>query len=321
MASAAAHLDTRVFSGLPTVSLTLAPLGVPLDVELVGSGDARMLAAACRQWDGTPNSTARLGLRIEAGDDEAEAGVVRITIDDAVMHVRGGGVEAAADPASRRAQGRLPARYLASPDLLRSEVLDPLVLYLLGRTDRAPVHASSFVTGDLAVLLAGPSGSGKSCLALAAAASGFPVLSEDIVYVQLCPELRVWGWPGPAHVLPANAPRGQGPFPTRLRNGKVKLAVPLAGTGDRAAASAPRAAFCLLRRGEAVSLDRLSPDEAMQGLAHLEPGFDVMAGEVRAAQAALTGNGAWQLTLSADPAEAIRFVVANIARLRDASVP
>jgi len=319
MASAATRFDTGAPSRPLTASLTLAPLGVPLDVEFVGSDEAEMLAAARLRWEGAPPCSAtRLYLRIEVCDDSEEAGPIRITVDDALMHVRGSGVEGSADPVTGRAACRVPSRYLASPDLLRSEILDPLVLHLLNRNDRAPVHASCFLAGGLAVLLAGPSGSGKSCLALAADAAGFPVLSEDVAYVQLRPHLRVWGWPGPVHLLPASAPLGRS-FPTRVRNGKSKLAVPLGAVGP-AALSQARAVFCVLKRGDAVSLEPLLPEAAMQRLARLEPGFDTVAREVRAAHGALTRNGAWQLTLSADPAEAIRFVAANLARLCDAAV-
>lgn len=300
--------------------LMLAPLGIPLEVELVGWDDAGKLAAACRQWRGAPTCSApHLRLRLQADGDLDEDAAVRITIEDGVMYLRGGGVAGTAEPNSGLANCRVPMRYLGSPDLLRSEILEPLVLYLLGRNDRAPVHASCFVAGDLAVLLSGPSGSGKSCLALAADAAGFAVLSEDIVYVQLRPQPKVWGWAGPAHLLPANAPRDR-TFATRVRNGKSKLAVPLGAAGS-AVASPSQAVFCLLARGEAVAIERLQPDDALRGLERLEPGFDVMAEEVRAAHAALTRKGAWRLTLSADPDEAIRCLVANLAKLRETAVP
>jgi hypothetical protein len=55
----------------------------------------------------------------------------------------------------------------------------------------------------------------------------------------------------------------------------------------------------------------------MRALARLEPGFDVMPHEVHAAHAALTRQGAWRLTLSADPVEAIRCLTANLAMLRE----
>lgn len=318
MASAAAHRST---SAPATVSLMLAPLGIPLAVELLGSDNLDGLVAACRRWHGVPTHAApRLQLHVDASGAPDDGSEVRITIEDKVMRLRGGGVDGTADPVSGQAMCRVPIRYLASPDVLRCEILEPLVLYLLGRNDRAPVHASCFVAGDLAVLLSGPSGSGKSCLALAAHAAGFPVLSEDIVYVQRRPRLQVWGWPGPVHLLPANAPQGRA-FAPRVRNGKTKLAVPLGEPVGLTAKSATRAVLCLLERGDAVGLERIAPGEARHRPAPLEPGFDVMAEEVRAAHAALTRNGAWRLTLSADPGEAIRFLAANLARLRAAAAP
>ena len=319
MASAAPHTFGVRCPSAPAAALTLAPLGVPLAVELVGADNRDLLAAACRQWHGVATcSSPRLRLRIEAGGERADRTAVRISVEGGVMHLRGGAA-GSADPVSGEAACHVPMRYLASPDLLRAEVLEPLVLYLLGRNGRAPVHASCFVADGLAVLLSGPSGSGKSCLALAAHAAGFPVLSEDIAYVQVDPQLRVWGWPGPVHLLPANAPH-DGAFPQRVRNGKTKLAVPLGAAGSTAM-SASRAVFCLLERGNAVALERLAPEAAAHRLDRLEPGFDVMASEVRAAHAALTRNGAWRVTLSADPDEAIRFIAANLATLRAATVP
>jgi hypothetical protein len=240
--------------------------------------------------------------------------------DGSVLSLRGEGAEGFADSATGRAGCHLSADYLGSPDALRAEVIEPLVLYLVCRSDRVPVHASAFCVGDLAVLLAGPSGSGKSCLALAADAVGLAALSEDTTYLQFRPGFRAWGWSGPAHVLPANAPVGA-VFPTRRRNGTTKYAVPLASGSCIEGGSASRAVLCILTRGDRVSLERLSAAEAMRQLEPLEPGFDLMADEVCRAHAALARKGAWQLTLSRDPGEAIRCLIANMPRLAELSVP
>jgi hypothetical protein len=75
--------------------------------------------------------------------------------------------------------------------------------------------------------------------------------------------------------------------------------------------------LCILRHGTALALEPLSQDQALRRLAPLEEGFDRVAAAVHEAHGVLTARGAWQLTLSADPAEAIRFLVANLARLSE----
>src|SRR5687767_13179438 len=99
MASAATPcFGTRSLSGPAPSLLTLAPLGIPLVVELAGSDDLDMLAAACRRWHGVPTClTPRLHLRIQASGEPEDDGAIGITVEDRVMRLRGGGVEGAAD--------------------------------------------------------------------------------------------------------------------------------------------------------------------------------------------------------------------------------
>jgi hypothetical protein len=241
-------------------------------------------------------------------------------IDGPVFRLHGPGVAGFADGVAGQAGCRISADYLDAPDALYAEILEPLVLYLVCRSDRVPVHASAVRFGELAVLLAGASGSGKSCLALAADSAGLAVMSDDTTYLQSRPRFRVWGWPGPAHVLPANAPVGI-ELRSRWRNGKIKYAVPLTSDAGVAALSVRKAVLCVLERGDRVALERLSSLDAMRRLEPLEPGFELMAEEIRCAHAALAAKGAWQLTLSRDPAEAIRLLSANLSRLAEAAAP
>lgn len=112
---------------------------------------------------------------------------------------RAPGAEGEADAERRSASCAVAAHSLSAPDRLREDVLEPLVLFLITRHQRTPVHASSFVAQGLAIVLAGPSGTGKSCLARAADEAGFQVLSDDTVYLQREPRLKVWGHPEAAH--------------------------------------------------------------------------------------------------------------------------
>jgi hypothetical protein len=72
---------------------------------------------------------------------------------------------------------------------------------------------------------------------------------------------------------------------------------------------AGRAALFLLERGDRAALHPISPDQAVERMmALLEPGFDHFREQLPAAIRAVAAGGAWRLTLSADPAEALRLL-------------
>src|SRR4029079_16036214 len=87
----------------------------------------------------------------------------------------------------------------------RYGMIEALTFMLASDLDRHPLHAAVVVRNGSALLLHGASGTGKSTLAYAAARAGLRSLSEEVVYLQLEPEFRVWGLPGRLH-LPGDAP-------------------------------------------------------------------------------------------------------------------
>ena len=191
-------------------------------------------------------------------------------------------------------------------------MLDPLLLFLVARRGRTPLHAAGFIADGLAVLLAGPSGAGKSCLTLAAHRAGFAPLSDDMVFVEHGARPGIWGLPGAAHLFAEDAPAGD--HVIRLRNGKHKKAIALGG--ERAPRRAGDAVLCLLRFGETVAIEPVDPVEAMRACAVLEPGFDLLGDQIAVAVAALARRGVWRLTLSDRPDEAIALVAAHLPLLR-----
>lgn len=301
-------------------TLRLAPLDVPLRIECVRVEPAA-IAAACGDWDGCADGlSVPLRLRIKPSTALSGIGEVAIHADSSRMVLRGPGVIGRAEVGHGFADCAISAEYLENPAALRQEVLDPLVLMLLTRRDRTPLHAAAFIADGLAILLAGRSGAGKSCLARAADAAGFQVLSEDTVYVQLAPRLTVWGWPVATHLLPRDAPDPSGP--TRLRGGTVKHVVPLR-SASRCAIACNRAVLCLLshaREGE-LALGPIPATEAEDRLWPLDEGFDLLPGPIAKALARLAANGAWDLRLSADPAAAVRLLVASLPRLGERRQP
>ena len=253
---------------------------------------------------------------MEASVDDEGTGGSRIEhepvieVDGPSLRLRGRGVSAVADVVSQRAV------CIADDDLLRdsarvaAELLDPVLLFLLTRRGRVPIHAAGVLVGDTAVVLAGRSGVGKSTLSLAALEAGLPILSDDAVYVQLEPSSRVWGYPRPirldeggrtlAHLYERQ--RGSGAPPAShvgmaVRKGKAKAAL-LPPVGSFAL-GAERGALCLLVRGNEAAIRPIGTDEALSRMrSTIDPGFDHFLDELPAAVGALAEGGCWELAVS-----------------------
>jgi len=289
------------------------PLGIPLEVETNEPELITAVAEACRGWEDDADSTARpLYLNLVLDHHPSEMGEPEIRVEGQYLTIEGGGIRASADADNGHAWSRISASHLLDHDRLRRTLLDPVILFLVTRRGRAPIHAAGFLAGDLAILLAGPAGAGKSCLALAAHQAGFGLLSDDTVYISPAPALRIWGIPSPIHLFAEDAPiSGRGL--ARFRNGKLKHAVPV-----RRAQRPPfarRAAFCVLDFGTSATLRKIDQVEALRHCGPLEAGFDLLRDPIEAALERLTRNGAWRLTLSPRPAEAIALLADNLSAL------
>lgn len=287
-------------------------MGIRTVFEADDPGLLAAARAAYAAWAGLPaaDDQAPLRIRLALGPESADRREADVRVDGARLTIDAPGVQGGADAARREAWCTVPPALAADPERLAAEVLDTLVLFLLTRAGRIPVHAAGVMVGGRAVVLAGPSGTGKSTLALAALRAGLPVLSDDTVYVQLAPRLRVWGLPRPIHVFPHDfshdAPAGAGGS-LRLRSGRWKAAVVPDDAGH--ARMAEHAVLCLLERGDRVALHPIDAGYAVERMAALvEPGFDHFRDRLPAAVRALAAGGAWRLTLSADPGEAIRVL-------------
>jgi hypothetical protein len=200
-----------------------------------------------------------------------------------------------------------------TPDLLddepslRHSVIECLGFLLASYRDRTPIHAAGVVRDGRALLLAGQSTSGKSTLCYACVRAGFGLLSEDTVCVSLARGMRLWGHPGPIHLLP-DAPRFFPELaalePQIMANGKRKLAVDVSALGPgQLVTHADQAAVCFVTRGagRASQLSPLHADEALAILANpREPGFDLLADRAPAAAAALVAGGAYQISVGSD---------------------
>lgn len=222
--------------------------------------------------------------------------------------IRGPALVVHADGARGAVRASLSRDYLQAPHHLRYGVLEAATLFLLTLRDRTPFHAAAVARAGTAVLIAGPSGAGKSTCALAAAraGTGWSILSEDCVYLQLEPRPRVWGWPGYVH-LDSDAPpffAGLGAGAPAVRAaGKRKIAISAAHTA-RHRPWVRRAILCLLDRSAgSARIEPIDRDDAVRALtSRLEPGFDLFAQPLPGALTRVTEALAWRLDPGPDPA-------------------
>jgi hypothetical protein len=264
--------------------------------------------------DESSSATGSLNVRLVVYEDAtmphdamAHAPVRHICPDATRLIIQSSHAVGISDPARREALGYVETSLVADRPHFRAAVLDALTYSLLSYFDRHPVHAAAVAEGDRVVLLAAPSGTGKSTIAYLAHQAGLVVVSDDRVWVQLEPELRIWGAPAPLRLLPEAAVmfRELGGSSVLEIDGKRKLSID-AGAGAMAA-DAREVAVCVMERGAApASLARARPEELARALMEqLAPGFDRHPARQREVVRALTVRGGWRLRLSPSPSEAL----------------
>ena len=254
--------------------------------------------------------------RADAADADA-APIQHAMTDDLRFVARSPGSVAASDPARRLATVCASGALVADRARFRTDMLEAVVLALLSCYDRHPLHAAAVACRSHALLLAAPSGTGKSTLAFACHAAGLDLLGDDHVRMQLEPSLRVWGWPARVRLLAETAERlGTDVAPAHALDRKGKTVVD-ARDGMRAARLvAHDATVCVLSRdGGPIALEPLSPAAVARALeAQLAPGFDRFPARWPAVVHALASRGGWRLNLSRDPNDAVPVVRDLLAR-------
>jgi hypothetical protein len=204
-----------------------------------------------------------------------------------------------------------PERLASGTDFVDA-CLEALTLFLLNARDREPLHAAGIVRDGVAILLAGPSGTGKSTLCYAAARRGYGILGDDAAYVQMEPQLRIWGRAATIRVPPEArhhfAELGTAPV-SRMANGKSKILVEVPEA--QRVRWVERAAICWLERdsSEAPRLERVPAEWIARTMAAgLEPGFDLFAATLGARVRRVASGGSFRLWLGRTPDGALSLL-------------
>jgi hypothetical protein len=256
-----------------------------------------------------------------ATDDEpprATAYVSRVQGD--LLTISGGvGDQAVLEVDRGIATGVVRPATAAAHDLVRTVFIDAMALSLLGRArGYVTVHAAAVVRHDVAVVLHGPAGAGKSTLAIACARRGFGVVAEDAVFVRRTSSgLELWGLPWTQRLLP-DAPRF---FPELADlvarpqpNGETKVQVDLdAAYPGRAVPCARAGPVLLVTRGPGPTrLEAVPAGDADLELLWPFDGGWTPAHEATAA--GLLAGGCFRLHVGGTPDEAVDLLDDWLAR-------
>ncbi len=215
------------------------------------------------------------------------------------------------DPSRHESLAFVSADLLAHEELFREEMLSAATFALLCAFDRHPVHAAAVLHGGRALLLAGESGAGKSTLALLAHLEGFRLMSDDLVWVQLAPALRVWANTRGAHLRADSLEKLSitDVHPViRSRDGKQRVSLG-AVVRREPWVVADDARVCILVPGTRAALDALEPAEVEAALAaQVAPGFDRFPQREPEVLKALAAPGGWRLTVAGEPRDSLPFI-------------
>ncbi len=254
--------------------------------------------------DRTAATAARVRVIVTEGAERAN-GHTPISLTsgpDKRLLVQSNGSIGYVDPLRQESVAYVTSQLVADGAHFRVAVIEAITFALLASFDRHPLHAAAITRGDITALLAGSSGSGKSTLAYLAHSADIDVLSDDHVWLQLDPAVRIWGSAPYARLRPDAAEH----FPDVEHPGGDKIAIPLPPRDDDHRLVARGPVVCLLARGDRASLVRLQPSDIEAGLVRqLSPGFDRFPERNAAAFSAVASGGGWRLTLSGNPHEAL----------------
>lgn len=304
--------------GAPLTETACFPLlGVPVELRSNSSSVIDAAERAFGAWQDleqdliAPGPPLRIDLIVHAGTQETRHTPFSVRFHGSRLIAAGGASMMVAQIDRGEALAFVTPELVADEAHFRYNVLDQLALILASYRDRTPLHTGAIVRNGRAVLIAGPSLSGKSTLCYAAVRAGFQLLAEDVIYVGLSPRLRLWGNPGAIHLMPDATryfPELADAQPQVRANGKLKVAVDAAGLGaNRRRLWAERVVVCVIDRQDVArsTLEIVEPRVLVDAIAaRPEAGFDLHPNLAEVA-ATVAATGVYRLVVGRDPVEAI----------------
>ena len=313
------------------LSVELPVLGVPVRFYANDLSVREAVTASFGQWrvlDRWPHLLAMRGVNVRLkviGDTEGGRTDVTYDVTPARVEFRIGRSHGVAHMARREAYAHVTRELVSDSALFGYGVLEALTLTLVTTLDRQPVHGALLRRDELGIVLAGPSGMGKSSVGYLAQMRGFEMLSDDATYVQLDGAQRVWGSPGRSYVPKDVASRIaelRDREPRLLPSGKRKIVAALKGVSGERPPVVDRVGVCLLQRdGGKAWIRRVQPAAVATFLLEgLGPQRALYAATAAPAVEWLAGDGGWLINLSSDPGDGVRLLESVVSDLQGRGV-
>ena len=206
---------------------------------------------------------------------------------------------------------------VADQEFLRYSFIEALALAMIQRgRGYVSIHATGICRDGAGIVLQGPSGVGKSTLAMAGARRGHGVFADDVVFGREGPGgLELWGVPWTQRMLADAAtefPELAGIVPRERPNGEMKLEVDLDSVYPGCAVPTARPSAIVTLERTSSGHTRLEPvdpddDDALELLWAWDAGWGAAHERVAALLARVP---TYRLYLAGSPDEAIRTLEA-----------